>query len=113
MIKTLMENWDVIGISGAVVVMFGWGFSHLLKFVTGLIKGQLKDLATSHTKNAIIQERIASSLDRHEMASKERDETTLKILKNTLNLSNGGNPAVKKCMEDIDTLFKMQRGEKK
>ena len=119
MIKEIIANWETVGIAGAVVITFGWGFIHLLRFVTGIIKGELKDLAKYHTaaalehsRNAVIQERLASSLDKHEDASRERDITTLTILKNTLNLSNGGNPAVKKCMEDINELFRIVKEKK-
>lgn len=89
------------------------------QFYRNLVTNDLKDLHKNGESNlminkeiAEIQGRILVSMERHEEKALQRDKKQLEILKNALNLSNGGNPVIRKALKDIDEIFKIIRDDK-
>jgi len=116
MISEFIANYKELGIQGCIVIAGVWVVWYLIRSIMGMFKHELKDLVAIGKENSLanaqiakIQERTLNSLEKHEQNSLERDVTQLEILKNTLNLSNGGNPVIKKALKDIDNIFEIIR----
>ena len=120
MIAFLIENWETLGVAGVLLMLGGWYFIHQVNRqskredkreardivredkIINMMDTSLKTIEVTTTKNkalnkqiAMTQERIATSMGSIEQA-----------IRNTLEMSNGKNPAIKKILERLDKLDK-------
>lgn len=120
MIAFLTENWETLGVAGVLLMLGGWYFINQVNRqakrednreerdvlredkILNMVDSSLRTIEVTTTKNKALnkqiagtQERIANSMDKIEQA-----------IRNTLEMSNGSNPAIKKILQRLDRLDK-------
>ena len=120
MIAFLMENWETLGVAGVLLMLGGWYFINQVKRqakredkreerdiaredkVMDMVDVTLKNIEITTMKNkalnkqiVLTQERITTYMDSIEQA-----------VRNTLEMSNGGNPFIKKILKRLNKIEK-------
>lgn len=131
MIAEFIANYKELGIAGVAILTFSWYLYHQTKAsskredkrevrdtkreekVLDMVDSSLKTIEITTTKNkalnkqiAVIQERTLKVMDKHRLEATEHNKEITEIIRNTLNLSNGGNPIIKKILERLDKVEK-------
>ena len=131
MIAFLVENWETLGVAGVLLVVGIWYFIHQVnrqnkredkreerdikreEKVSNMVDSSLKTIETTTTKNkaynkqiAIIQERTLQVMDAHRAEANGHNKQITEIIRNTLEMSNGGNPLIKKILKRLDKIEK-------
>ena len=88
MISELVKIYLAIGAGGLACVLIGWSFWKFINFLIGLVKGQMSDILKT-------QQKIASSLEKHDKHSTMRDTKIVQSIDNLLGFQNGSNPKFK------------------
>ena len=86
--------------------------------VLDMLTVSMKNLEIHTIKNKELNKKIASiqketleALKKHKKESREANEILTGVMKNVLQLSNGGNPVVKKLTNDVNKIFEILRKE--
>ena len=136
MISEFIANYKELGIAGVAILTFSWYLYHQTKAsskredrreerqakredkVLDMLTVSMKDLEIHTIKNKELNKKIASiqketldSIKKHRKESREANEILSDVLNNLLQLSNGGNPVVKKLTNDVNQIFKILRKE--
>ena len=85
MIAQLIESYAELTMQGVLVIAGVWVVWYLLRSIMGMLKKELKEISKS-------QERLASSLDKHDENATFRDLKIIQSVNNLLDLQNGNNP---------------------
>ena len=97
MIAQLIDSYAELTMQGVLVIAGVWVVWYLLRSVMGMLKNGLKDISKS-------QERLASSLDKHDENATFRDLKIIQSVNNLLDLQNGSNPKFKEHDDRFDRL---------
>ena len=131
MITEFIANYKELTVVGVFSIMMAWYLWYQTKGtakredkreerdtkreerVLDMVETSLKTVETTTTKNkalnkqiAVIQERTLQAVDAHRTEAIEHNKDIVEIIRNTLNLSNGGNPIIKKILERLDKVEK-------
>ena len=131
MIAEFIANYKELTVVGVFSIMMAWYLWYQTKHTTkredkreerdtkreekvlNMVDTSLRTIETTTTKNkalnkqiAVIQERTLQAVDAHRLEATEHNKDIVEIIRNTLNLSNGGNPIIKKILERLDKVEK-------
>ena len=131
MIVFLMENWETLGVAGVLLMLGGWYFIHQVnrqakredkreerdvvreEKILDMVDTSLKNIEVTTSKNkvlnkqiAVIQERTLKVMDAHRVESEQNSKKISMMIRNTLEMSNGGNPFIKKILKRLDEMEK-------
>ena len=131
MITFLVENWETLGVAGVLLVLGAWYFIHQVKRqsnredrreerdvkreekVLDMVDSSLKTIEITTTKNkalnkqiAVIQERTLRTMDAHRKEAEDNSKQITEIIRNTFEMSNGGNPFIKQILKRLDKVEK-------
>ena len=127
MIAFLIENWETLGVAGVLLMLGGWYFVNQVKRqairedkrevrdekredkIVGMMDTSLKNIEIATIKNkslnkqiAVIQERTLKTMEAHKKESEAHSRELTAIIRNTLDMSNGSNPIIKKILERLN-----------
>ena len=85
MISELVKTYLAIGAGGLACVLVGLFFWKFGNFLMSLVKGQMAQILKT-------QEKITSSLEKHDKHSTIRDAKIVQSIDNLLGFQNGSNP---------------------
>jgi len=99
MIAQLIESYAELTMQGVLVITGVWVVWYLLRSIMGMFKKELKEISKS-------QERLASSLDKHDENATFRDLKIIQSVNNLLDLQNGSNPRMNEHEKRIEEVEK-------
>ena len=120
MIAFLMENWETLGVAGVLLMLGGWYFINQVnrqakrednreerdaireEKVLNMMDTSLKTIEITTTKNKALNKQIAMAQERIVSSMSDMEQA----IRNTLEVSNGGNPMIKKILQRLDKLDK-------
>lgn len=102
MITGFVKEWGNLGALGVSSITIAVLLTYVVRNIVQMLRGELKDLHKNSQKNielnkqsVVIQNKTAENLV---MMSK--------AVRNTLEMSNGGNPIIKKILKRLDMVEK-------
>jgi len=102
MIAEFFKQWGDLGALGVCCITIATLLVYVVRNIVQMLRGELKDLHKESEENiklnqklVMIQDKTADNLGRIEQA-----------IRNTLEMSNGNNPLVKKILERLDKVEK-------
>ena len=136
MITEFIENYKELGIAGVAILTFAWYLYHQTKAsskredkrderqairedkVLDMLAVSMKNLEIHTIKNKELNKKIANiqketleELKEYKKESREAHGILTNVMKNVLQLSNGGNPVVRKLTDDVNKIFKILKKE--
>ena len=131
MIAALIENYETLTVVGVFSIIIAWYLWHQTRTQTdrekkrevrdekredkvlNMMDTSLKNIETATIKNkslnkqiAIIQERTLRTMEVHKGESEAHSRELTAIIRNTLDMSNGSNPIIKKILTRLDKVEK-------
>ena len=131
MITTLIENYETLTVVGVFSIMLAWYLWHQTRAqanreskreerdakredkVLNMMDTSLKNIEIATVKNkslnkqiAVIQERTLKTMEAHKGESEAHSRELTAIIRNTLDMSNGSNPIIKKILERLNKIEK-------
>lgn len=131
MIATLIQNYETLTVVGVFSITMAWYLWHHARTqadreakrevrdtkredkVLNMMDTSLKNIEIATVKNkslnreiAVIQERTLKTMDAHKTESEAHSRELTAIIRNTLDMSNGSNPIIKKILERLSKVEK-------
>ena len=120
MIKFLIENWETLGVAGVLLMLGAWYFIHQVKRqanredkreerdiaredkVMDMVDTSLKNIEITTMKNKVLNKQVVATQERLAVSLVNIEQA----VRNTLEMSNGGNPFIKKILKRLDKIEK-------
>ena len=120
MIAFLMENWETLGVAGILLMLGGWYFINQVRRQAKredkreerdiAREDKVMDMVDTTLKNIEITTMKNKALNKQIVLTQERITTYMgsieQAVRNTLEMSNGGNPFIKKILKRLDKIEK-------